>query len=82
MIVKYNYDEALENVQIKAANQINIPTCGKFGVYIKNRSAATSTGGTMQFVCDAHIHLSTFQIAAHDIQKTTQPRDSLILAVS
>ena len=71
-----NYDEAQKNVQIKAANQIFIPTCGKFGVYIKNWSATTSTGSTMQFVCGAHIYLSTFRIAAHDIQKTTEPRDS------
>ena len=76
-----NFDEVWKNVQIKAANQINIPTCGKFGVDIKNWSAATSTGGTMRFVCGAHIYLSTFRIAAHNIQKTTQPRDSLILAV-
>ena len=76
-----NFDEAWKNVQIKAANQINIPTCGKFGVDIKNWSAATSTGGTMRFVCGAHIYLSTFRIAAHNIQKTTQPRDSLIMAV-
>ena len=73
MIVTVNYDEPLKNVQIKAANQINIPTCGKFGVDIKNWSAPTSTGGTMQFVCGAHIYLSTFRIAANDIQKTTRP---------
>ena len=29
-----NYDEARKNVRIKAANQINIPTCSKFGVFI------------------------------------------------
>ena len=75
-----NYDETRKNVQIKAANEINIPTCATSGVDIKNWSAATSTGGTMRFVCGAHIYLSTLRIPTHNIQKTAQPR-GLILAV-
>ena len=52
-----NYDEARKNVRKKAANQINIPTCSKFGVFMKNWTAATSTGSTMRCLWFTHLPL-------------------------